>query len=454
MVQVKQGKPEAATGKPYRLNFKEMGEFRRDQIGMITKLTERLGRVVHISLMGITVYFISEPAMIREILVRHSTQIHKDRFTSHMFKRMLGQGIVTAEDQHWQQQRKLMQPIFHAAHINDFANVFADHAQEMCKRWRVGETIQLEQEMMGLTLRIICETMFSADIDGLIDQLEAHLHVTVTEAQAQLSTGINIPNWMPLPTYRRQDRGLEGIHKLLLDIIHKRQEQLKNGAEVPSDLLTMLLTAKYEDGSSMSDTQVLDECMTIFFAGHETTAVGLAWTWVELLRHPTILQRLTTEIEETVGNEAIQYNDVAKMPYLTQVLKESMRLHPPVAAISRSPIEEFEIDGHHFKPKDLLVMSINTMHHLDEFYPEPERFDPKRFAPDQEQPDRYTHMPFGAGSRICIGNAFATLEMKIVLATMIQSLQLSLVAGQEFVPQQLITLRPRDGVKVVVEKSI
>ncbi|MEM7131499.1 MAG: cytochrome P450 [Chloroflexota bacterium] len=436
--------------KPYRLSWSDMGEFRRDQIGKVLELTQQLGRVAHISALGIPIYFISEPEMIREILVRHANDLHKDRFTKHMFKRWLGESILTTEGTKWQRQRKLIQPIFHAVHIHDFAAVFADRAKEMCDRWRVGDTYELGREMMELTLRIICRTMFSEDIDGLIDKMDEYLKVISKEAQFQLNYPFTVPNWVPLPTYRRQDRAVDGIHKLLLAIIHKRQARIQNGEEVPSDLLTMLLTSKYEDGQMMSDKQVLDECMVVFFAGHETTAVGLTWTWATLLQHPDVLEKLTKEIDEVIGDQAVHYEDLAKMPYLSQVIKEALRLHPPVAAVARAVTNSFDINGYHFKPKDTIAIHINTLHQQEEFYPEPHRFDPDRFAPDQEQPDRYTYMPFGAGSRICVGNAFAMLEMQIVLATMIQSLRLSLAPGQEFVPQQLITLRPRDGVKVKV----
>ena len=437
--------------KPYRLSWKEMGEYRHDQFKKIDELTRRLGRVAHTSILGFPVYFIIDPEVIREILVRHPNELHKDRFTTHMFKRFIGEGIFSAEGEAWQRQRKLMQPIFHANHIHDFATAFAHHAQEMCHRWRVGDTVQLEQEMMELTLRIICQTMFSADIDDLVDRISELLKVITTEAQFQLKFGLRIPNWVPLPTYRRQDRAINDIHGLLLDIIHKRQAQIRNGEDVPSDLLTMLLTATYEDGQPMSDTQVLHECVTIFFGGHETTAVGLTWTWVELLQHPDIIQKLTAEIDQTLGDRAISCDDLAEMPYLTQVIKESLRLHPPAGALAREVISPFDVNGYHFEAGDTLAFSIHTLHHQEEFYPEPSRFNPDRFAPEREQPDRYTYMPFGVGSRICIGNAFAMLEMQMVLATMIQSLRWSLVPGQEFVPEQLITLRPRDGVKVKVE---
>lgn len=435
---------------PYRLSFGEMGEFRRDQMNKIDELISRFGPIVHVSMLGIPIYFISDPEVIREILIRHPNRLKKDRFTMHMFKRFLGESLLTTEGEAWQQQRKLIQPIFHAAHIHDFVAVFGEQAQAMCHRWRVDDTIQIEREMMALTLRIICRTMFSTDIDGQIDQIEKLLKVLIAEAQSQLNLGMPIPNWVPLPTYRRQNRAIQGLHELLLTIIHRRQDQLANGAEVPADLLTMLLTAKYEDGSAMSDTQVLDECMTIFFAGHETTAVGLTWAWAELLQHPDILARLRDEIDKVLGKRAIRYDDLEQLPYLSQVIKETLRLHPPVAAFSRAVTAAFDVNEHHFQPGATLVFTINTLHHQAEFYPNPGCFDPERFGADRTAPDRYTYMPFGAGSRICVGNAFAMLEMQIVLATMVQSLQLSLVPGQTFTPVQLITLRPQNGVKVQV----
>jgi len=437
--------------KPYRLGWKEMGEYRQDQMGKVIELTERFGRVVHVTMLGIPIYFITEPNIIREMLIRHPNEQHKDRFTTHMFKRMLGEGVLTAEDEAWRQQRKLIQPIFHAARIHDFTNVFASQAREMCEQWQTGNIYQLDQEMMALTLRIICRTMFSEDIEGLVGQMGEHLKVVAAEAQLQLKFGLTIPNWVPLPTYRRQNRAVKGLQELLLTIIHKRQNQLQNNEDVPPDLLTMLLTAQYEDGLPMSDDQVLNECLTVFFAGHETTSVSLTWVWIELLQHPEILQKLAAEVDEKLGGRPVTYDDLAEMPYLSQVIKETLRLHPSAAAIARDVIAPFEVDGFHFQPKDTLVVHINTLHHQADFYPEPDRFNPDRFGPDQEQPDRYTYMPFGAGPRICIGNAFATLEMEMVLATMIQSLRLSLVPGQEFVPEQLITLRPRDGVQVKVE---
>ncbi|MCB8961870.1 MAG: cytochrome P450 [Ardenticatenales bacterium] len=438
---------------PHKLSWQELGEYRQDQAGKIRELTARFGRVVPVTMVGIPLYLISEPEIIRELLVRHPDELHKDRFTAHVFRRMLGDGLLTAEDAKWSRQRKLIQPIFHAGHIQDFADTFTALAGEMCERWPVGATLQLEKEMMALTLRIICRTMFSEEIAGQIEQLEKHLEVIVAEAQKQLDFGLRIPSWLPLPTYRRQNKAIAGISDLLRQIIQKRQAQLAQGREVPADLLTMLLTARYEDGQPMAEEQVLHECLTIFFAGHETTAVSLTWCWTLLLQHPAILARLTAEVSGVLGDRPVRYDDLAQLPYLSQVIKETLRLYPPAAAIAREVMQPFEAGGFQFKAKETLIVSIDTLHHQADFFPEPDQFNPDRFGPEQAQPGRYTYMPFGAGSRICVGNAFATLEMQMVLATMVQQLQLALLPGQQFGPAQLITLKPQDGVQIKVESK-
>ncbi|MEM7129908.1 MAG: cytochrome P450 [Chloroflexota bacterium] len=437
----------------YRLTFNELGEFRRDQRNMILQLTERLGRVAHINILGIKMHLVSDPDVIRELLVRNSHQLHRDSFTTNVLGRMLGQGLFIAEDQAWQRQRKLVQPIFHAVHIQDFVQIFAQQARDMCKGWVAGQTYPLDQEMMALTLRIICQTMFSADIEGETERLGTLMRIMLTEAEAQLKSGLPLPAWLPTPGNLRQKRAIRGIHELLRSIIRERHERIELGEEVESDLLTMLLMARDEDGEPMSQRQVLDECMTVFFAGHETTAVALTWAWSVLLQEPDVLNRLREEIINTIGDQTITYEHIAQMPYLSQVLKETLRLYPPAPGFGRTPTEPFQVNGHQFNPGDTIIVSINTLHYQNEFYPDPEHFDPERFAPEQEQPDRYMYMPFGAGSRICIGNAFAMLEMQVVLATMIQMAAMKLENNQEIVPETLVTLRPKNGVKIqVVEK--
>jgi cytochrome P450 len=273
----------------------------------------------------------------------------------------------------------------------------------------------------------------------------------MSEAEAQLRFGLPLPDWLPTPGLRRQKRGVAALKAILQEIIHEHQRQLAQG-DNPADLLAMLLTARDEAGQPLSEEQILDECLTIFVAGHETTAVALTWAWVLLLKHPAVLAKLTDEVDTAIGNTPVTYDALSQMPFLTQVVKEVLRYYPPAPGFGRTPLETITVNGHTFKPGDTIIVSIYTLHHQADFYPDPERFRPERFADDAEQPSRYAYIPFGAGPRTCIGNAFAMLELQVVLATMVQSLRLALAPDQTIVPETLVTLRPKDGVQVRVEE--
>ena len=439
---------------PYTLSWREFQEFRRNQLDSFYQLTQKLGRVAHIKIFGATIFLISEPDVIRELLIKQSRNLHRDPITRQILGRMIGQGVFIAEDEAWQRQRKLLQPIFHAAHIQDFTHIFASHAHEMCKTWQVGETKQLDQEMMGLALRIICQTMFGTDVSSHTSRIGTLMQQAMIEAEAQLRLGLPIPNWLPTPGLLRQKRAVTTIKEILRGIIHDHQRQLAQGNNGNFDLLSMLLMARDEDGEPLNEEQILDECMTIFVAGHETTAVALTWTWALLLQHPAILTRLTNEIATTLGGQPITYEALSQLPYLTQVIKEALRFYPPAPGFGRSPTAPFSVNGTTFKPGDTIIVNIFTVHHQADFYPDPDHFRPERFADGEEQPPRYAYIPFGAGPRTCIGNAFAMLEMQVVLATMIQSLRLSLSPNQEIVPETVVTLRPKHGVKVQVCERI
>lgn len=437
---------------PYRLTWQEMQEFRRDQLNAIARLIDQHGPVAKIKVLNMQIYLICDPDLIRELLIQHPQQLHRDPFTSRALGRIIGDGLFIAEGASWTRKRKLMQPIFHAAHIRRFADAFAAETRAMCAGWNKGQEIQLEQEMMGLALRIICSTMFGADVSDRVARIGTLMQAIMTEAEGQLRNGLPIPSWLPTPGNRRQNRALAEIRALLLRIIRARREEVDAGSDGRSDLLTMLLLARDDDGQPLSEEEVLDECLTIFVAGHETTAVALAWTWLLLLQHPEILTQVRREAEAQPSIDE-QSGDLSQaLPHLTGVIKESLRLYPPAAAFGRTPTEAFEAGGHAFAPGDTIIISTYVMHHLPHLYPEPERFHPDRFRADAEQPPRYAYLPFGAGSRTCIGNAFAMLEMQVALATMLQMVDLSLTPGQSFEPETVVTLRPRNGVRVRVDE--
>ncbi len=439
--------------KPYQLGWREFQHFRHNQLDSFYRLTAKLGRVVHLRIFGKNVYLISEPEVIRELLVRQSNHLHRDPVTTQVLGRIIGNGLFIAEDGAWQRQRKLVQPVFHAAHIQDYVDCFAEQARAICASWQPGTTQQLDQEMMGLALRIICQTMFGSDVSAQVREIGTLMQRAMVEAEAQLRLGLPLPDWLPLPGLRRQRRAVNGIKALLLTLIHQEQMRLASGGDPNGTLLSMLLSARDEEDQPLSDMEVLDECMTIFVAGHETTAVALTWAWLLLLQHPPMLAKLQDEIHQTIGNRPITHADLDNLPYLGQVVKETLRFYPPAPGFGRTPTERFTVQGTTFQPGDTLIVNIYTVHHQADFYPDPETFRPERFAPTAAQPPRYAYLPFGAGPRTCIGNAFAMLEMQVVLATMIQSLTLSLAPGQTFEPETVVTLRPRNGVAVHVEAA-
>ena len=435
----------------YRLSWREMQEFRRDQLKAIARLVDELGPVARIKILNMQIILVCDPELIRELLIKHPQHLHRDPFTSRVLGRIIGDGLFIAEDESWARKRKLMQPIFHASHIQEFATAFAEETRALCAGWKKGEERQLDQEMMGLALRIICGTMFGADISDRVARIGMLMQAIMTEAEAHLRSGLPIPQWLPTPGNRRMNRALAEIRTMLLEIIRTRRAELAAdeaaGEDERRDLLTMLLLARDDEDRPLSEEDVLDECLTIFVAGHETTAVALTWTWLLLLRHPEILTKVRREAD-AVG---VPVDLSQAPPYLTQVIKESLRLYPPAAAFGRTPTEPFEAAGHTFQPDDTIIISTYVMQHLETLYPDPERFNPDRFRAEVEPPPRYAYLPFGAGSRTCIGNAFAMLEMQVALTTMLQMVDLSLTPGQSFEPETVVTLRTRNGVRVRVD---
>lgn len=437
--------------KRHRLSWSEIQQFQKDQLNTMLRLFEKHGRVAQLNMLGQNLTLVCEPEIIQKLLIKHPHQLHRDPFTHRVFKRMVGEGVFIAEGETWRKKRKLIQPIFHAAHIHDFTNAFAKHTEEMMTGWPVGEGIQLDQEMMGLALRIICQTMFGTKIDALVPYISQLMHQITQQAEAQLRPPL--PDWVPTLGMWQQRQAVQQLRALLLEVIHTRQAEIKQGTTVEPDLLTMLLTAVDEDGQPLSDLEVLDECLTIFVAGHETTAVAMTWIWVLLLQHPDVLLRLKQDVARSLGPSPITYEKLAEIPYLAQIVKEALRLYPPAHGFGRTPTESFSIDGVDFNKGDVVIVSSFSLHRQEEFFVDPLTFNPNRFHPDNAQPGKYTYLPFGAGSRTCIGNAFASLEMQVILATMLQRVELSLVPGQAFTPKIEVTLRPENGVKVRFEKK-
>lgn len=429
-----------------RMSFAEMQAFQSDQVTFMLETARQMGGVAHLKMLWMDLFLISEPAMIRELLIHHGAQMHRDPFVSRVFKRFMGNGVFVAEGETWRRQRKLVQPAFHAMRVRDYTAVMAAYAREMVAAWRPGQEVIIDQELTQLTLRIIAKTMFDVDLEAKTATIGRLMNEILTVGEAQLKMPVLPPKWLPTPGNRRQQRALREVKELLRDIIRRR------GDEDRGDLLSMLLAARDENGRAMPEAQILDECVTLFVAGHETTAAALTWAWYLLAQHPAILARLRAEVDEVLADAPATFEKVAQMPFLEAVVKETLRLYPPAFGFGRTAVEPFSAGGYHFPQRAVILFSIYATHHRPELWDEPEAFRPDRFLDEEKAPDRYTYLPFGAGSRICLGNMFAMLEAQVILATMIQQVELALATADPVQMDTVITLRPRDPLRMTVRR--
>lgn len=430
-----------------KLSFSDMRRFREDQPAFMLAAAQEMGGVAHVKMLWIEMFLVSEPAMIRELLIHHSHQLHRDPFVSRVFKRFMGNGVFVAEGETWRRQRKLMQPAFHATRIRDYTDTMAAYARAMVANWRPGQEVVIDQALTQLTLRIIAKTMYGVDLERETAAIGRLMQEILTVAEAQLGMAVLPPPWLPTPANLRQQRALREVKALLRAIIQRRQgEGVDHG-----DLLSMLLAVRDEEGRPMSEEQLLDECVTLFVAGHETTAAALTWAWYLLAQHPDVLARLQAEVDAALGGAPVTFESLAQMPLLEAVVKETLRLYPPAFGFGRTVMEPFTANGVHFHEGAVILFSTYATHRRPDLWDAPDAFRPARFLDEANAPDRYTYLPFGAGSRICLGNMFAMLEAQVILATMVQQVDLALAGDEAVEMDTVVTLRPRDPLRMRVQ---
>jgi len=427
-------------------------EHTRDRLNLYLRVAQQCGNVGSFHFGPFRVVFFNTPEYVHSIFVEHAYDFDKGAAIHNTFRPIIGNGIFVSEGDFHRRQRKLMAPSFQPRHITSYADSMAYYGEFVQQQWSEAETIDVSQAMTGLTMSIIGKVLFDADVFTETDELGAAMTTTLAHASHTLSQLFPVPlNW---PTKR--NRNTRSAIAVLRGRIQKLIEERRAESKERNDFLSVLLQAKDEDGSYMSDQQIIDESLTLFGAGHETTATALAWVWYLLASHPEIYKKVQEEVDTVLQGRAPTYVDLTRLPYCLQVFKETMRLYPPAYAISRSPLHDVTIDGYTVrKGKDIAFVSPYTLHRRPDYFPEPEKFDPERFTPENEKKLlRYAYMPFGAGPRICIGNHFAMLEGHLLLATLAQRVTFELVPGQQLEPDpsKTITIRPKNGVNMVVHR--
>ena len=419
--------------------------YSRDPLGFLTRCSREYGDVVRLGFPGPPAYLISDPDGVEEVLVKNNRNFVRDRYTRAEL-RILGNGLLVNEGDSWRRHRRLAQPAFHRRRVEAFGETMVSFTQRMLDGWRDGETRDVHEEMMRLTLQIVAKTLFDTDISHEAEGVGKSLNTIMAHSSDQGSSVFlrMLPDSVPTPgnlAYRRATRRLDGIIHALVE------ERRRSGADT-GDLLSMLLRTEDEDGEGMSDEQLRDEAMTIILAGHETTAIALSWTWYLLGRHPQAEARLSAELEEVLGGRAPTVEDLPRLRYADAVIKESMRLYPPAWAVGREALGDCEIGGYHVPAGTQMFISQYVIQRDGRFFDAPETFDPDRWTDGRtEGLPQYAYFPFGGGPRLCIGNGFAKMEAALLLATVAQRFRLEPVSGRPPVPQPSITLRPKDGIR-------
>jgi cytochrome P450 len=424
----------------------QLGLVRRDPLAFFSHCAKTYGDITGMRYFNFRVFFINHPDYIEDVLVNNARKFHKGRVLQ-ANKGVFGEGLLTSEGSFWLRQRRLAQPAFHRARIATYAETMVQYTQRLLETWHDGEERDIHEEMMRVTLQIVGKTLFDADVTKDAREVGQSLELLM-ELSADFGKAIMIPEWVPTIHNLRKARAIRKLDRIIYRIIEERRKSERD----TGDLLSMLLAARDDDGSRMTDKQLRDESITLFLAGHETTANALSWTWWLLAQNPEAENILHAELDSLLAGRAPTLDDVPKLKYAEQVLTESLRLYPPAWGTARVAMEDHEIGGYHVPKGTGVSLTQWTMHRDPRWFTDPEIFRPERWEDGlAKRLPRFAYFPFGGGPRQCIGNTFALMEATLVLATIAQKFRFRLVPGHPVIPLPSITLRPRHGIRAFLE---
>jgi cytochrome P450 len=424
-------------------------DIRRDPLAGMRQMARDYGDIVRFTVMMRERILLNRPDLINQVLVLQQSKFHKSELTRKITGRMLGQGLLISEGDFWRRQRRLVQPAFHRGRVNEYGATMLEITQAHIRDWRDGEERNMAEEMTALTLDITVRTLFGTTLPGEAQQVGHSMTFLMRYSLRRQRLPFRIPETWPTPDNRRADRELEFIASLVYRIISERQAEANSDHH--TDLLALLMGAMDEDGSQMTPQQLHDETMTLFIAGHETTAQMLGWTWYALSKNPEAEARLHQELDSVLGGRPAEAADLPRLPYLQSVMNEVLRLYPPAYILARENVEPCELGGYEFSPGKTIIFSQWVMHRDPRYFDDPDAFRPERWLDGLENRlPSGAYFPFGDGPRRCIGQGFALLEAAIVTATLAQRFSFRLAPGLVVVPEPLVTLRPHHGIRMTL----
>jgi cytochrome P450 len=425
--------------------------FRSNPLRFLTNAAREYGDLVYFRVTSQHMYLVNHPDYVREILVANQGNFIKSRALQRA-KVLLGEGLLTSEGHHHLRQRRLVQPAFHRERLAAYASAMSECSVRWCERWQTGSTLDVSTEMPHLTLSVVAKTLFSADVRWEASEIGAAMTTVLEMFRLLLLPFSEYMEKLPLPYVRRFEKARARLDATIYGLIRERR---KSGEDT-GDLLSMLLLAqdeeKSDDSGQMTDTQVRDEALTLFLAGHETTANALTWTWYLLSQNPEVERRLHAEIDSVLQGRPPELADVPQLRYAEMILSEALRLYPPAWAIGRMAKAPFELGGVEIPAKSICILSPYLVQRDPRWFPDPETFDPERWTPEgRDARPKFSYFPFGGGARVCIGERFAWMEGVIVMAAIAQKWRLRLAPDQRVEPLPLITLRVKGGLRMIAE---
>jgi cytochrome P450 len=424
-------------------------EIRRDPLAFLSKTSAEFGSIAHIRLGPYRVFLLNHPEDIEQILVTHQHKFIKGRSLAGA-RRLFGNGLLTSDGALHARQRRLVQPVFHRARLNDYAAAMTTVAADRSGQWRDGESVDIAAEMSALTLAITGRILFGDEGDAVTGEIRGALHTAAGLMEPAVLPFAALMDFVPLRRVQRFRAARAALDRAITRVIERR----RRSGRACADVVSLLLSARDDAGTPMSMTQVRDEIITLLLASHETTANALAWTWYLLARHPAEDAALHAEVDAVLaGGRVADLEDIPNLPFTRMVLTESMRLYPPAWLLARVAVEDHEARGYMLPAGSLVVISPWVVHHNAAYYSDPLKFDPSRWITEhQSHRPRFSYFPFGAGARGCMGEAFAWMEGVLLLSTIARRWRMRLLDETAPAVHPALTLTPKCGIRVKLER--
>lgn len=423
-------------------------QFRAALLNFLLETAREYGPLASFRIGPRRVFLASGPDLIEQVLVTDAKHYIK-HFGARAFKPVLGNGLVTSEGAFWHRQRKLIQPAFLKIRVQSYAQIMAELTDQMLDSWFPGKSVQIDYEFEALTSKIALKTLFDLEDSGDRQRFSGTLKLAFELMNVRLRRIFKLPLWVPTPANLRLQGAVGELDRTVEGFIASGRSR----RDIGDDLLSRLLVAQHEDGTRMSDLQLRDEAMTLYLAGHETTALTLAWSWYLLSQNPNVENELVSEWQHVLAGATPTADQLHRLPYTAAVIAESMRLYPPVYVIGREATDDLELGGYRVKRGYTVLMSQWVSHRDPRYFPEPEEFRPERWENGlAKRIPKFAYYPFGGGQRLCVGSSFALMEAAIILAAVGQRYRFTLDPDAVIGIKPQITLLPANGIPATLER--